>query len=119
MSSDSTPAMSIDQPLQPRSPCVTRPRRLGHPESAPARFLTAVSNPSHDGRVPEPLASTPVRRWTCHPARTPVRNAATRPATKVQRDQRRPVLQLGLSSEEHTSELQSLIRISYHVFCLK
>src|SRR3546814_8081927 len=25
----------------------------------------------------------------------------------------------GLSSEEHTSELQSLIRISYAVFCLK
>src|SRR3546814_8390121 len=26
---------------------------------------------------------------------------------------------LGLRSEEHTSELQSLIRISYAVFCLK
>src|SRR3546814_4133171 len=30
--------------------------------------------------------------------------------------QRRPVL---LRSEEHTSELQSLMRISYAVFCLK
>src|SRR3546814_8521681 len=32
-----------------------------------------------------------------------------------------PSLQLGLSgrSEEHTSELQSLMRISYAVFCLK
>src|SRR3546814_6917017 len=33
-----------------------------------------------------------------------------------------PVLQLvldGLRSEEHTSELQSLMRISYAVFCLK
>src|SRR3546814_8043407 len=27
--------------------------------------------------------------------------------------------QLGMSSEEHTSELQSLMRISYAVFCLK
>src|SRR3546814_7862781 len=27
--------------------------------------------------------------------------------------------QLGLRSEEHTSELQSLMRISYAVFCLK
>src|SRR3546814_5555558 len=33
----------------------------------------------------------------------------------------RPVRALGLSlrSEEHTSELQSLMRISYAVFCLK
>src|SRR3546814_7434745 len=28
-------------------------------------------------------------------------------------------LQLGLRSEEHTSELQSLMRISYAVFCLQ
>src|SRR3546814_10716122 len=28
-------------------------------------------------------------------------------------------LPLGLRSEEHTSELQSLMRISYAVFCLK
>src|SRR3546814_5999851 len=31
----------------------------------------------------------------------------------------RPVLVLARRSEEHTSELQSLIRISYAVFCLK
>src|SRR3546814_2804902 len=30
-----------------------------------------------------------------------------------------PVLHLGERSEEHTSELQSLMRISYAVFCLK
>src|SRR3546814_3613422 len=29
------------------------------------------------------------------------------------------VLQLAVRSEEHTSELQSLMRISYAVFCLK
>src|SRR3546814_3168232 len=29
------------------------------------------------------------------------------------------VLRLGARSEEHTSELQSLMRISYAVFCLK
>src|SRR3546814_9640051 len=36
-------------------------------------------------------------------------------------DQRRAVLAeaLDLRSEEHTSELQSLMRISYAVFCLK
>src|SRR3546814_10746763 len=32
---------------------------------------------------------------------------------------RRRRLPLGLRSEEHTSELQSLMRISYAVFCLK
>src|SRR3546814_6823121 len=32
---------------------------------------------------------------------------------------RRPRLTAGVSSEEHTSELQSLMRISYAVFCLK
>src|SRR3546814_4997171 len=31
----------------------------------------------------------------------------------------RPPLDLGARSEEHTSELQSLMRISYAVFCLK
>src|SRR3546814_5164167 len=30
-----------------------------------------------------------------------------------------PVLTMTLRSEEHTSELQSLMRISYAVFCLK
>src|SRR3546814_9503439 len=30
-----------------------------------------------------------------------------------------PTLQRGSRSEEHTSELQSLMRISYAVFCLK
>src|SRR3546814_4230445 len=33
--------------------------------------------------------------------------------------QREPPDQIGSRSEEHTSELQSLIRISYAVFCLK
>src|SRR3546814_5440375 len=32
---------------------------------------------------------------------------------------RRPLLALAIRSEEHTSELQSLMRISYAVFCLK
>src|SRR3546814_2836556 len=31
----------------------------------------------------------------------------------------RPVVDLARRSEEHTSELQSLMRISYAVFCLK
>src|SRR3546814_1684141 len=31
----------------------------------------------------------------------------------------RPITRVGVRSEEHTSELQSLMRISYAVFCLK
>src|SRR3546814_5590038 len=34
-------------------------------------------------------------------------------------DGRRRSMELGFRSEEHTSELQSLMRISYAVFCLK
>src|SRR3546814_10135023 len=32
---------------------------------------------------------------------------------------RMPATKFGIRSEEHTSELQSLMRISYDVFCLK
>src|SRR3546814_5524218 len=41
--------------------------------------------------------------WSTHPSTTPMRRS---PA-------------VGPRSEEHTSELQSLMRISYAVFCLK
>src|SRR3546814_10771965 len=37
----------------------------------------------------------------------------------VDRHHRRPPVGIDMRSEEHTSELQSLMRISYAVFCLK
>src|SRR3546814_7867823 len=37
----------------------------------------------------------------------------------AERREQRPVAPDGVRSEEHTSELQSLMRISYAVFCLK
>src|SRR3546814_5900558 len=49
-------------------------------------------------------------------------NAALRAAVKVVRFEdlcRAPRETLSAKSEEHTSELQSLMRISYAVFCLK
>src|SRR3546814_5277873 len=49
-----------------------------------------------------------------HPPREPV--AAERTEPQRVRPKLRPVRQ---RSEEHTSELQSLMRISYAVFCLK
>src|SRR3546814_3482583 len=40
-------------------------------------------------------------------------------APGVQKDPGLPLTNCGVRSEEHTSELQSLMRISYAVFCLK
>src|SRR3546814_5444640 len=44
---------------------------------------------------------------------------AAQPAEAGQRRVQQPVLDRPGRSEEHTSELQSLMRISYAVFCLK
>src|SRR3546814_7631509 len=42
-----------------------------------------------------------------------------RPAIIEQMIERQPALRLAFRSEEHTYELQSLMRISYALFCLK
>src|SRR3546814_4488113 len=47
-------------------------------------------------------------------------NASRRPDTKTPASSAGVVsIRMGRRSEEHTSELQSLMRISYAVFCLK
>src|SRR3546814_4021202 len=51
-------------------------------------------------------------------ARQPVAASAA-PEKAEPRTRPAPASQPGLRSEEHTSELQSLMRISYAVFCLK
>src|SRR3546814_6496497 len=49
-----------------------------------------------------------------------VRRKSRKPATDERHLRRAPIWGRGSSrSEEHTSELQSLMRISYAVFCLK
>src|SRR3546814_6248667 len=55
------------------------------------------------------------------PAALPGAQAAAAGATGGQRDDHRSVVCAARTrrSEEHTSELQSLMRISYAVFCLK
>src|SRR3546814_13450821 len=57
------------------------------------------------------------------PLRAPLTEGEEGPARRLQvpeEDQKRIVNQRsGQRSEEHTSELQSLMRISYAVFCLK
>src|SRR3546814_10724298 len=51
---------------------------------------------------------------------TPWHTAFTEPGTVVEhRVEELPAPLRGIRSEEHTSELQSLMRISYAVFCLK
>src|SRR3546814_6069166 len=71
--------------------------------STPEKGLPAISNAPPKSPAPAPLparrASTPSSPKPAHPP-----DPATAPA---------------LRSEEHTSELQSLMRISYAVFCLK
>src|SRR3546814_4142215 len=56
--------------------------------------------------LPADLACADVRRRRTRSARTTTTRVAGEPAA-------------GRRSEEHTSELQSLMRISYAVFCLK
>src|SRR3546814_3929737 len=57
-------------------------------------------------------------RRLVHDALLPVDPVRPLPRLAV-RDRPDAVAQSGLRSEEHTSELQSLMRISYAVFCLK
>src|SRR3546814_960882 len=67
-----------------------------------------------------PLAPRPPERSRLRDAPSPSHRPAPRP-TRL-RDQRRGDIRQGapaIRSEEHTSELQSLMRISYAVFCLK
>src|SRR3546814_8442437 len=81
----------------------------------------------HPGPRRDPEADTRARATGDGPAAAPARGQMAHPARRVQqRSQCAPpvgrlqprVSTLG-RSEEHTSELQSLLRISYAVFCLK
>src|SRR3546814_3949926 len=64
------------------------------------------------GRTPDCLSAPDVGRHA------PAHRHCHRPAAQARRDHRRRA-DHGTRSEEHTSELQSLMRISYAVFCLK
>src|SRR3546814_3807780 len=77
------------------------------------RPIADVGRPCHS-RPPGRRASrrgtwrtATIRRGACSPARSPIRSPQCEKAPEHGR------------SEEHTSELQSLMRISYAVFCLK
>src|SRR3546814_8744701 len=73
------------------------------------------------GRRPVPSRALPLVGPRCRPLAAP-RHQGARAAGQQHRDGPPVVLGLAeipLRSEEHTSELQSLMRISYAVFCLK
>src|SRR3546814_10895589 len=59
------------------------------------------------------------RRWSVHTHRSPGRPAAVGSGAPRRARDRCAAADSSGRSEEHTSELQSLMRISYAVFCLK
>src|SRR3546814_4503656 len=65
---------------------------------------------------PSPGAKGP-RRSRAHPSVHLAENDPIEPAPQTREKPRRRAA--GCRSEEHTSELQALMRISYAVFCLK
>src|SRR3546814_4450229 len=90
-------------------------------KAAPA----SASLPHHDRsfRTEDDLQDSVIRRMGGRPAPRHVRGIGRRPGGRLY-----PLLGrrpgdgdggAALRSEEHTSELQSLMRISYAVFCLK
>src|SRR3546814_2726409 len=66
--------------------------------------ISTVRSTSSSGRRSSPSSAAPRRWWTSTTAGASAACAGTCCASR---------------SEEHTSELQSLMRISYAVFCLK
>src|SRR3546814_8812412 len=78
---------------------------------------TCVSNRGVRSRLRPP-------RWTGSPVRCVWRRPSVRISSPwrtgtIPPQARLAAAKIGLRSEEHTSELQSLMRISYAVFCLK
>src|SRR3546814_10883289 len=69
--------------------------------------------PSASPYVPQPLG----RQCSCFCATSPIRRLAQWQSPN-QHTLRYPSQQIPMRSEEHTSELHSLMRISYAVFCL-
>src|SRR3546814_2362215 len=89
-------ALAVITPRQPPV-AIERPRRVRNPERH--RSLVAPQRPQR----PRHLGPRTVERDIA------ARRLAAHPQPRL----------VALRSEEHTSELQSLMRISYAVFCLK
>src|SRR3546814_7310391 len=94
--------------LFPDTPLFRSPAAVG--------ALAAVAGDGGAGRRRAGLSLAGVR---CRPPPHPDGMAAGDRRGADRRRQRGPTADAARRSEEHTSELQSLMRISYAVFCLK
>src|SRR3546814_8686815 len=105
---------SVDDPdvlSAPRIPCDGQSRMMA------SRTVTSWASLNTQDSVP-PLTSKPSKTtwldcWNLMVCVPPRRTGRVEPTERFQRNV------TGLRSEEHTSELQSLMRTSYAVFCLK
>src|SRR3546814_9127246 len=104
-SSDLQPAVPVQRsPSRFNSPLApSRPRQRSAPSLAAA---TSITPPSDSRYAPSAHSLSAAAAGIA-----PNKAAISAARVKFQR--------LGVRSEEHTSELQSLMRISYAVFCLK
>src|SRR3546814_7658020 len=85
-------------------------------------FRSSVSRPQNQGAVDkfDAEASSREQAGECHVARhPPAYRFRTTTLHQLSRVDNLPARNIAIRSEEHTSELQSLMRISYAVFCLK
>src|SRR3546814_10177381 len=92
-------------------------RMMGHPQMRASARLSAGATRGELGgistiRTREMAAGA----WSCHPQCAAV---FAKPGRTDLAAARKVWMQSSTRSEEHTSELQSLMRISYAVFCLK
>src|SRR3546814_10408180 len=76
-----------------------------------------------DGRTrrkpPLPVSGNPRPQQRSFPAFDQIRSRLTEQRLRQGKPEKEEPCQINHRSEEHTSELQSLMRISYAVFCLK
>src|SRR3546814_3527564 len=100
-------------------PCARATRMAADPPSTSPKATNDVQETLHPLRQ-EPRARYPLS--ACRPDMGRPDRISTRPGTQLALHGLRVAFPLGRvrrRSEEHTSELQSLMRISYAVFCLK
>src|SRR3546814_2825265 len=86
------------------------------------RSSTALAFPSPESRVPSPESKREEESRSRHGVQTFELQESRqwqRKSSATSNCRSRPVRPTRVRSEEHTSELQSLMRISYAVFCLK
>src|SRR3546814_7329475 len=93
--------------LDPHSDFI--PRHIGPGQADQAKMLAAIGVPDLHTLIQEVVPPSILKR-----------GALNLPASRSEADALAELKQIaGRRSEEHTSELQSLMRISYAVICLK